>query len=252
MNLMADNFVTIGDLETVGSLEDNFKILVDDAAGGDTKAALVSILRQYLVAGVTPTVNSTTKTWYVGSTDTGVPATLIDDVNASASTTYSSNKIIDYIAIELAKIVNSSPEQLDTIKELADALGDDANFATTITNALGNKVDKVEGKGLSTNDYDVDSKAKVDKLITGGLGDKYLADDGTYKTVNASNIINTGDGTKFLSDDGTYKTVETSGGANIDDTTASTSTVYSSSKVDTLLTACTDEEITTMINTIFA
>jgi hypothetical protein len=34
-------------------------------------------------------------------------------------------------------IVNAAPSQLDTIKELADALGDDANYAATVTAALG-------------------------------------------------------------------------------------------------------------------
>lgn len=43
------------------------------------------------------------------------------------------------IAAAVAALVNSSPATLDTLKELADALGDDANFATTMTNALAGK-----------------------------------------------------------------------------------------------------------------
>ncbi|HAX4981362.1 TPA: phage tail protein [Escherichia coli] len=39
----------------------------------------------------------------------------------------------------LAALVDSSPETLDTLNELAAALGNDPNFATTITNALANK-----------------------------------------------------------------------------------------------------------------
>lgn len=39
----------------------------------------------------------------------------------------------------VADLVNSSPAALDTLKELADALGDDANFSTTITTALAGK-----------------------------------------------------------------------------------------------------------------
>lgn len=38
-------------------------------------------------------------------------------------------------------IVDTAPAALDTLKELADALGNDANFAATMTTALGNKVD---------------------------------------------------------------------------------------------------------------
>lgn len=44
-----------------------------------------------------------------------------------------------YIAAAVAALVNSSPAALDTLKELADALGDDANFAATMTNALALK-----------------------------------------------------------------------------------------------------------------
>lgn len=38
-------------------------------------------------------------------------------------------------------LVNASPAALDTLKELADALGNDPNFATTIATQLGNKLD---------------------------------------------------------------------------------------------------------------
>lgn len=42
-------------------------------------------------------------------------------------------------AAAVAALVNSSPAALDTLKELADALGDDPNFATTMTTALAGK-----------------------------------------------------------------------------------------------------------------
>jgi hypothetical protein len=40
----------------------------------------------------------------------------------------------------VANLVNSAPSALDTLKELADALGNDASYSTTITNALANKL----------------------------------------------------------------------------------------------------------------
>lgn len=43
---------------------------------------------------------------------------------------------------KVAALVNSAPATLDTLKELADALGNDASFSTTITTKLGEKVDK--------------------------------------------------------------------------------------------------------------
>lgn len=44
----------------------------------------------------------------------------------------------------IAALVDSSPAALDTLNELAAALGDDPNFATTIATALGGKLAVVE------------------------------------------------------------------------------------------------------------
>ena len=43
------------------------------------------------------------------------------------------------VASAVAAVVDSAPGTLNTLNELAAALGDDANFATTMTNALANK-----------------------------------------------------------------------------------------------------------------
>jgi hypothetical protein len=48
-----------------------------------------------------------------------------------------------YVDTAVSDLVASAPAALDTLNELAAALGDDANFATTVTTALGNKQDKV-------------------------------------------------------------------------------------------------------------
>ena len=68
----------------------------------------------------------------------------------------------------VAGIVNSAPSTLDTLKELADALGDDNNFASTVASELGNKVDKVTGQGLYNNDM-ADARITAQKGQNGGL-----------------------------------------------------------------------------------
>lgn len=45
----------------------------------------------------------------------------------------------------VAALVDTAPATLDTLNELAAALGDDANFATTVTNSLATKQDIVSG-----------------------------------------------------------------------------------------------------------
>ena len=45
-----------------------------------------------------------------------------------------------YADTEIAALVDSSPAAMDTLNELAAALGDDANFSTTVTNSIATKL----------------------------------------------------------------------------------------------------------------
>ena len=46
---------------------------------------------------------------------------------------------ITYVDNSIANLVNSAPTTLDTLNELATALGNDPNFATTISTQIGTK-----------------------------------------------------------------------------------------------------------------
>lgn len=70
----------------------------------------------------------------------------------------------EYVTQKISELVNSAPGTLDTLNEIAAALNNDSNFATTIITQLGTKVDKVEGKQLSTNDYSAEEKRTVAQL----------------------------------------------------------------------------------------
>ncbi|EOZ1500553.1 phage tail protein [Enterobacter asburiae] len=52
-----------------------------------------------------------------------------------------------FVQAAIAALVDSSPGALDTLNELAKALGNDPNFATTMTNALAGKMDKSANGG---------------------------------------------------------------------------------------------------------
>lgn len=53
---------------------------------------------------------------------------------------YSTSEVASEISNAVAALVDGAPGALDTLKELADALGGDENFATTISTALGNRL----------------------------------------------------------------------------------------------------------------
>ena len=64
---------------------------------------------------------------------------------------YTKDETDQRINSAVADLVDQAPEMLDTLNELANALGDDPNFATTITNELANKQDElVAGVNLKT------------------------------------------------------------------------------------------------------
>lgn len=66
---------------------------------------------------------------------------LISDVTTATSTTWSSTKITTAINAAVSDLIDGAPALLDTLNELAAALGDDENFATTIQNQIAVKAD---------------------------------------------------------------------------------------------------------------
>lgn len=64
----------------------------------------------------------------------------INDAATNTTQTWSSQKSTDYIAAQITAVINGAPGALNTLDELAAALGDDANFAATVTTALANRL----------------------------------------------------------------------------------------------------------------
>ena len=103
---------------------------------------------------------------YVVSIDDEVPWKVYISINTNLSAVYVSyetigdtveaedinqlqnaiNEIYTNIDKKIQSIIDSAPEALDTLKELADALNNDSNFATTIANKLSEKLDRQEAQ----------------------------------------------------------------------------------------------------------
>ena len=79
-----------------------------------------------------------------GSNLTGITESQIVDLGNYAT--------LSYVNSEVAGIVSAAPATLDTLNELASALNDDANFATTVTNQLALKANLsgAEFSGITT------------------------------------------------------------------------------------------------------
>ena len=92
----------------------------------------------------------------VDGTGTTLDADLLDGQHGSYYTTYADTAITN--------LVDSSPAALNTLNELAAALGDDANFSTTVTNSIATKL-PLAGGTLS-GALDVNATVTADENIT--------------------------------------------------------------------------------------
>lgn len=95
-----------------------------------------------------------------------------------------------YVDTQVSNLVDSAPGALDTLNELAAALGDDANFSTTVTNSLAGKLSLTGGTMTG-------AIAMGTSKIT-GLGDPTSAQDAATKT-----YVDTADATKLALAGGT-------------------------------------------------
>lgn len=101
---------------------------------------------------------------------------LIDDAATSTTTVWSSNKTSSEISSAVAAVVDMAPSALDTLNELAAALGDDANYASTITTALSGKANATHSHAISDVtglQTALDAKASASALstLTSNVGD---------------------------------------------------------------------------------
>ena len=92
------------------------------------------------------------------SNDTVSTAKIVDGAvtPAKLSLTYATET---YVGTAVSNLVDSSPAALDTLNELAAALGDDPNFATTVTNSIALKAPLVSPS--FTGDVDTSGLLKV-------------------------------------------------------------------------------------------
>ena len=70
-----------------------------------------------------------------GQVNIGSITNVVSVINSKAATTY----VDTQINTEITNLIGGAPGALDTLNELAAALGDDASYATTVTNNLALK-----------------------------------------------------------------------------------------------------------------
>lgn len=100
---------------------------------------------------------------------------------------------VAYVDAELGALVNNAPGVLDTLNELADALGDDENFFVTVNNnintAYSNAVSYTDTEITNLNLGTVSTQDANSINITGGsiTIDSFVASGITYPSTDGSN-----------------------------------------------------------------
>jgi len=98
-------------------------------------------------------------------------------LNVAAPTAAGDGASKNYVDDSIANIVDSAPGALDTLNELAAAMGDDANFSATVTNSLAAKAATtyVDAQITAANAYT--DTAEVDAVATAATAAQTKADD---------------------------------------------------------------------------
>lgn len=154
--------------------------------------------------GLENVTNESKATMFTSAALTGTPTA----PTAAGGTNSTQIASTAFVAAAIAAFINSAPGALDTLDELAAALGDDANFAATVTSALAGK-----------QPLDADLTA-IAALTTTAFGRSVLetADAAALRTVAALGTLATAsptgtpDGTKFLRDDLSWQATGSAGG----------------------------------------
>lgn len=76
---------------------------------------------------------------------------LVAKINAAATGNFATE---EYVDTAVSNLVNSAPEALDTLNELAAALGNDASFSATVTSSLAEKVNTSDLVELTNEEID--------------------------------------------------------------------------------------------------
>jgi len=108
-----------------------------------------------------------------------------DNIGTYAITSLSGYATQSYVTTQISNLVDSAPGALNTLNELAAALGDDASFSTTMSTALGNRL------RIDVNNQSLTSTQKANGRTNLGLGSAATAASTAFVAVSGDTM--TGD-----------------------------------------------------------
>jgi hypothetical protein len=158
----AGNRVSLQTGAHLQSLRDGYIELNAGVSGAET-ARITFTSNGSLGLGTTPNYGTSGQFLTSGGTGGAISWTTVD---------LSSYATQSYVGTQIANLVASAPTTLDTLNELATALGNDANFSTTITTSIGTKVPQARTLTINGTAYDLtaDRSWTITSMIYPGAG----------------------------------------------------------------------------------
>ena len=93
--------------------------------------------------------------------------TSINDINTEIDALPTTSDVNSAISAAIDALIDGAPATYDTLKEIADWIATHQDEYAALIAAIAGKVDKVQGKGLSTEDYTTAEKTKLAGIAEG-------------------------------------------------------------------------------------
>ena len=206
---------TLGEIAAAINNDPDFHETVDDALALKLNIAdFNSTFDTRLATKTTNNIAEGTNLYYTDDrVNTLLDTKTTDDIAEGTNLYYTDarvNTLLDtkgyatesYVGAQVSALLDAAPETLDTLNELAAALGDDANFSTTITNSIATKLaiadfdatfdtrlagktttDLTEGDNL----YYTDARSRAAISVTGDIS--YDSNTGVISFGNTSGFL---------------------------------------------------------------
>jgi hypothetical protein len=187
-----DDAVTYAKIQNVSATD---RVLGRDSSGAGvieeiTPANLRTMINVEDGADVTDATNVNAAGAVMNSDSTTAAMSFVvdeDNMSSDSSTKVPTQQSVKaYVDSEVAGVVDSAPSALNTLNELAAALGDDANFSTTVTNSIGTKLPLAGG--TMTGNIVMSGSETVDGRDVSADGTKLDGIEASADVTDATNV----------------------------------------------------------------
>lgn len=108
-------------------------------------------------------------------------ASIMAEIKTATDDKITATQVDTKISTAINALIDGAPETYDTLKEIAEYISSDKTAMDALNAAIGGKVDKVEGKGLSAEDFTTALKTKLEGIAEGATKVEKSAANGNIK-----------------------------------------------------------------------